>query len=146
VSDGVEGRVLEGWLGDIVVMHLKVEVDLEDIRVDSHMGPLMQDIVEVVQEVGVERVDSQAEAIAILRIRESFKLAQEIRVEQVTTEAGGSPVEIPIREAVEAARGVEERHPEATEIPITEVMVGRRSLRSEVDGWNRAIDTRVFSS
>jgi hypothetical protein len=41
VSDGVEGRVLEGWLGDIVGMHLKVEVDLEDIRVDSHMGPLM---------------------------------------------------------------------------------------------------------
>jgi hypothetical protein len=68
VSDGVEGRVLEGWLGNIVGMHLKVEVDLEDIRVDSHMGLLMQDIVEVVQEVVVEQVYSQAEVIAILRI------------------------------------------------------------------------------
>jgi hypothetical protein len=47
---------------------------------------------------------------------------------------GGSPVEIPIREAVEAARGVEERRLEATEILITEVMVGDRTLRSEVDG------------
>jgi hypothetical protein len=41
VSDGVDGRVLEGCLGNKVGMRLKEEVDLEDIRVDSRMGILM---------------------------------------------------------------------------------------------------------
>jgi hypothetical protein len=83
-----------------------------------------------------ETADSQAEVIAMLRIRESFSPAQEVEVGQMITEADDSPVKTLMREAVEAVQRVKESRPEATKILITEVMVGDRSLGSEVDGWN----------